>query len=624
MPETWQIRVYDQLQSVFTGEVSGPVELGRQEAQAERLYSKRFLDRRKMVVKDGKAVEKENFWRIVIASREEYSVSRDHAFLRPAPGGKAELENVSGKAPIRLQDGRDLLPAERVTIDLPTVLTLGGKVIRILEPPKDGPVYQRLPESVSQYGLTMASPSAFSTLAISLPKGEDVEIEAIRWLKAAMGVLQSAVNSSDFFDKAARAIVESVGLDTGYVVLLYGDDWKTAAAWAVGGQALDTDQIPSRQILARVKNEQETLYHVPEGPSEPGGDSLMGVSAVVASPITVRGEVIGALYGDRRRYAAPGQPPRITKIDAMLVDILAASVAAGLARMEGERAAVAAQEQFKQFFTPELAQQIAARPELLKGQDSEITLLFADIRGFSRISERLGPARTVSWINDVMGMLSDCVLAHRGVLVDYIGDELMAMWGAPEEQPDHAELACRAAVDMLGLLPEMNARFLAEIGEAMDLGIGINTGVARVGNTGSKHKFKYGPLGNTVNLASRVQGITKYMKTRLLVTEATRERLGEGFASRRLGKVRVVNIGEAVNLYELAEAGDPQWEALCLQYESALAEFERKGFSMAARILATLTAERPADGPSLVLLSRAVNALVDPDSFDPVFVAPGK
>ena len=114
--------------------------------------------------------------------------------------------------------------------------------------------------------------------------------------------------------------------------------------------------------------------------------------------------------------------------------------------------------------------------------------------------------------------------------VEDIGDELMAMWGAPEEQPDHALLACRAALDMLAILPEMNAKFLDEIGESMDLGIGINTGVARVGNTGSKHKFKYGPLGSTVNLASRVHGVTKYMKVRLLVTEATqvartRERL---------------------------------------------------------------------------------------------------
>ncbi len=257
-------------------------------------------------------------------------------------------------------------------------------------------------------------------------------------------------------------------------------------------------------------------------------DSLLGVSAVVASPILdEKGEVIGALYGDRKRYRSPGQPPRITRLDAMLVELLASGVAAGLARTEFERRAVAARVQFEQFFTPELAHQIAIRPELLEGQESEITLLFCDIRGFSRISEHLGPAKTVRWINGVMGTLSDCVLAHGGVLVDYIGDELMAMWGAPAEQPDHARLACRAALQMLEILPEMNEEWIGEIGQPFDLGIGLNTGIARVGNTGSRHKFKYGPLGNTVNMASRVQGVTKYLKVRLLVTQATRERLGK-------------------------------------------------------------------------------------------------
>ena len=123
-----------------------------------------------------------------------------------------------------------------------------------------------------------------------------------------------------------------------------------------------------------------------------------------------------------------------------------------------------------------------------------MTLLFADVRGFSRISERLGPAGTVNWINDIMGALSTCVLDHQGVLVDYIGDELIAMWGAPKEAPDHARRACRAALDMLAKLPELNERWRSTLKEPMGLGIGINTGVAQVGNTGSAYKFKYGAL----------------------------------------------------------------------------------------------------------------------------------
>ena len=539
MADNLQIRVFDHTQSVYSGEVPGPFELGRQGDGVERLYSQRYIDRRRIDLGNGSWIEKENFWRVIVASKDEDNVSRDHAFIESVGPGRIRLENLSARVTIGLTDGTKVGPSASREVTLPATLTLGRKVIQIREHLVDDILYHRLPESVTQAGLAIAAHTPFSTLALS-PQGDNIQIEEIlRWLKDAMGVLQSAASSSDFFEKAARAVVETVGLDTGYVVLLKNEEWKVESAWSADGK-LDPEARPSKQILSRVRTDRETLYHVPPT-SQSDQSTLMGVSAVVASPIMVKGEVIGAIYGDRRRYRGPDQPPRIEKLDAMLVDVLAACVAAGIARMEGEREAVAARSQFEQFFTPELAHQIAARPELLDGQESEITLLFCDIRKFSSISARIGPEKTVRWIYDVMSQLSDCVLKHRGVLVDYIGDELMAMWGAPEEQPDHAELACRAAVDMLKILPEMNQKFLAELGEHMDVGIGINTGVARVGNTGSKHKFKYGPLGDTVNMASRVQGVTKYLKVRLLITEATHKRLGKEFRSRRIGKVQVVN-----------------------------------------------------------------------------------
>src|SRR5262249_37866404 len=159
------------------------------------------------------------------------------------------------------------------------------------------------------------------------------------------------------------------------------------------------------------------------------------------------GQVIGALYGDRRqrpgadlgprsgerkdssglRSLSPPQEESISEAEAMLVELLTRGVAAGLARVEQEQAALAARVRFEQFVTPELAIQLAANPDLLKGRDAEVSILFCDIRGFSRVSERVGPARTVEWVSDIMETLSDCVLAQEGVLVDYIGDELIAM-----------------------------------------------------------------------------------------------------------------------------------------------------------------------------------------------------
>src|SRR5262249_55795053 len=193
------------------------------------------------------------------------------------------------------------------------------------------------------------------------------------------------------------------------------------------------------------------------------------------------------------------------------------------------------------------------------------------LRRFGRV---LGPARTFRWIGDVMGALSECVRAEEGVLVDYIGDELMAMWGAPAPQDDHAERACRAALAMLDCLPGLNEIWQDILGEPIRVGIGINSGLAKVGNTGSPLKYKYGPLGHTVNLASRVQGATKYLKTGILITRETHQQLGPSFATRRVCQVRVVNIDDPVSLYEVVEPGRPGWDDFKIAYETALKAFE--------------------------------------------------
>src|SRR5207245_7594696 len=142
-----------------------------------------------------------------------------------------------------------------------------------------------------------------------------------------------------------------------------------------------------------------------------------------------------------------------------------------------------------------------------------------------------------------------------------------------------------AALDMLAQLPALNERWAKILGGPMGFGVGINTGQARVGNTGTQRKFKYGPLGNAVNLASRVQGATKYLKAPLLVTRATHLRLAGTAPARRLCAVRVVNIAEPVDLYELAPAARPGWAALAAAYEDALGRFERRDLDGAMRVL---------------------------------------
>jgi len=439
------------------------------------------------------------------------------------------------------------------------------------------------------------------------------------WLERIIEIQKISSESREFHDTAARALIDLVGLDLGLVLLRSGEKWSIAGC---GVESDRTTVRYSQTLLKAVVDQRKTFFDDLESLSGSGaGASLMDIEAGVASPIFgLTDDVIGVLYGVRTSQGVIARGP-ITPLEAQLVQLLAGSVGATLARSTASQSRAT----FEQFFTRELSEQLALRPNLLDGHDADVSILFCDIRGFSRISERLGPAGTMDWIGDVMGELSDCVLAHSGVLVDYIGDELIAMWGAPVDQPEHATLAARAAVDMLAAVPRINERWATTLGETMDLGIGINSGVARVGNTGSRHKFKYGPLGNTVNLASRVQGATKYVRSRILVTDATRSRMGSGFASRRVCQVRVVNIAEPVVLHELGRTDDAGWSDLQQAYEGALSAFENRDFHEAAHLLAGLLQTRPDDGPSLLLLSRVANCLVSTDAvFNPCWDLPGK
>jgi adenylate cyclase len=281
--------------------------------------------------------------------------------------------------------------------------------------------------------------------------------------------------------------------------------------------------------------------------------------------------------------------------------------------------------ELEQFFPPEVARQLIDRPEVLEeGVQTAISVLFCDIRGYSRISRRLGPADTVEWVSSVMEDLTDCILRNNGVLVDFIGDELMSMWGAPTNQPNHADLACKTALEMFDCLPDLNRRWQERLGETMDFGVGINSGIAWVGNSGTRRKFKYGPSGDTVNVGSRVQGATKYLKAPLIVSRATHEQLTGGFASRRLARVKVVNIAEPVELFEVVRPGLPHWDERKRCYEEALELYEQRRLQEAAQLLGSVIATHGAAGPPLALMARVIEGLLNRDSWNAVFELPGK
>ncbi len=612
MPDPWQVSVFHDNELVMSKECDGPLELGRQDTRrGETLYELLPLG--------------EGGTRIPIAAADDTKVSRQHARIEVVDERRVRVHNFSQKVMIGLEEGRNLRPGEETETPLPLTLRFAGKVVRIesVSDEELGPAIRTLEEPAFVPNLTDQLWGRSGSSGLSSYGQLDAN-GVIGWLRTMIQVLQSAASDADFFEKAAKAVVEIIRLDMGRVLVREGDRWTTAVFYPSRDAEYEENHPPSRLVLNRVREEKRTCWR---DLSDQGEDavSLVGVSSVVAAPVMSRtGEVIAILYGERRMRSILAAKP-VTRLDAMLVEVLAVGLSGGLARVEQERAALALQAQFEQFFTPELARVLATHPELLEGQDLEITVLFCDIRGFSGITRNHGPAFTLQWTNDVLSTLSDCVLKHQGVLVDYIGDELMAMWGAPEARPDHAELACRAALDIIASLDELNARWQGPLGQPMGLGIGINTGLARVGNTGSRRKFKYGPLGDTVNVASRVQGASKYFKSSLLITRATRDQLGPGFQLRRLGTARVIGMADPIELFELCPFNEPEQVELCKTYEEALSAFEARQFRQASRILGRLVNVHTDDGPSLGLLARATAYVFDePETFDPAFRLPGK
>jgi adenylate cyclase len=564
--------------------------------------------------------------RIVIARLDEVTVPRRLLRIDRLGERRVKLSNLS-RIPLLLDSGPMLDPGAAREVDLPVTVTVGNKALafRLVGEPE----VESLPDSSYAPNTDPAASLLIASAARSqIASGSNLDNEKLlEWIQAALGVLRSAAGNDDFFRRAARALVDLIGFDYGCVLLREKERWVVHQQGSAG-RVLGSDRSsiaasewqPSHQIVSRVYREKKTYWQKLD--SSLASESLVGIKSVIASPIlNAAGDVIGALYGERRRGGPAMQP--ITRVEAMLVDLLAGGVAAGLARVEQEKTRFL----WEQFVTPELSAQLAGNPDLLQGRDADVTMLSCDIRGFSRICANLGPTRTLEWLQNVLGTLTDCVMAEQGVLVDYVGDELLGMWGAPAKQLDHAVRACRAALAMQAAVPVLNNRWYDTVKEKMGLSIGINTGTARVGNVGSARKFKYGALGTTVNLASRVQGATKYLRVAILITAAVRERLDTTFFTRRLGQVKVVNIPDAVELCQLTMPGQEAWAGLKEGYEQALVQYENQEFRLAARILGRLLAEpqHGNDFPSQVLLQRAVTYMVEPPKeFSAVWELEGK
>lgn len=191
----------------------------------------------------------------------------------------------------------------------------------------------------------------------------------------------------------------------------------------------------------------------------------------------------------------------------------------------------------------------------LGGEKRELTVLFSDIRGFTSVAETLAPEELVRLLNIYLTQMTAKVFAHDGLLDKYIGDALMAVYGAPIARADHAAAACRTALDMMRALAELREQWRREGRPVLDIGIGINTGPMIVGNMGSEARFDYTVIGDAVNLGSRIEGLNKVYGTHILLSEFTYRQVREVFPNlREVDVAHVRGRGAPVRIYELIPA----------------------------------------------------------------------
>jgi adenylate cyclase len=282
---------------------------------------------------------------------------------------------------------------------------------------------------------------------------------------------------------------------------------------------------------------------------------------------------------------------------------------------------------FGHYVAPVVVQEMLGQPGKLSlgGQEKVLTVLFSDLKGFSAYSERYAPAELFALLSEYNARMTERIFDRDGMLLDYVADEIVALFGAPVERADHAVRACFAALEMRERRRAMCEEWVAAGRPPLLARTGINTGVMLVGNLGSEYRFSYGILGDNVNLGSRLEGLNKEYGTEILIGEQTAEQIGKAFQLREVDVVRVVGKTRPTRVYELVAAADTelpaQHEAALRSYASALAAYRAQRWDEARAGFEDALARWPEDGPSRTMLRRCqlYREQPPPEDWDGVF-----
>ncbi|MET4322978.1 adenylate/guanylate cyclase domain-containing protein [Bradyrhizobium sp. RT5a] len=357
--------------------------------------------------------------------------------------------------------------------------------------------------------------------------------------------------------------------------------------------------------------------------------AIVACAACVLAP----GGALIAWFGLTAVYAAVAVGAFVHALALPLTEPALASLAA-LAMMIGYRFVLADRDErflrksFAFYLAPEVIDTMVASGKMpaLGGEMRNVTMFFSDLSGFSSIAETMTPGELVTLMNEYLSAMTDIIESHGGYVDKYIGDSIVAMFGAPADDPAHARHAVHAALKCHEKLAELNAGSAAFAGHGLSHRIGLNSGEAVVGNIGSRRRFNYTVMSDTVNVASRLEGANKYYGTAIMASETTVAQTGNTFTWRELDAIKVIGRGEAIKVFEpIAEKGTESagQTKVAAAYAEGLACWRAREFAKAADAFGQ-TAEM--DPASALFGKRAIVLATNPPGSDwtPVNILEGK
>ena len=255
------------------------------------------------------------------------------------------------------------------------------------------------------------------------------------------------------------------------------------------------------------------------------------------------------------------------------------------------------------------------------GRRARLTIMFTDIASFTSFSETVSPEELTQHLSAYLDAMTGPMMATRGTVDKYMGDGIMAFWGAPEQDPEHARHACEAARSCLSAVARLNDRWRREGKWPLQTRIGLHTAETVVGNVGSRDRMNYTVLGDGVNVASRLEGACRHYGVRVLLSEATRQLAGDGFLSRPLDLVVVKGRRQALKVHELmattAEAAEqPELAALARRFAEGFNAYQQRRFAEALQLFQALASQHPDDKPCQIYVERCQQLVAEPPGPD--------